>query len=573
MGHDSRTTRRRLLAQAGAAGLTAASAGGLVPLLRADSARAAPSAATPAWLHERVLELEAFGGRPSASPSHAAYNELVKEQLVAAGVMDVRDEPLAIDRWFLPAEDAMTRAAGGRNPWHANAEGSGVMLETLDASGATARRWKVANYVPYSGSTGPGGVEGRAVVISANVMSALPFDPTRATRNILERLAGAGGVRDKIVVFDASMLPLTLAISFATSWSRYDPDGELRRNEPYRRPWISQVVAPFNQLVMLTRLHAAGMVVVLADQPWDLARGSYYPYGSYYDGVDQLQDCPGVFLDRDEGRAFKAALQGTDHRVRLTLDARVERANLNVVTGTIPGATDRETIILNSHTDGPSAFEDNGPIAIVALARRFAAMRREQRPRTMHIAMTAHFRSELASKSFIAQHDHDWIERCVACLTLEHLGAKEWIVNPQTGVFEPTGKLEVGSMMLVESTPLRREVEAMLRHADLRRHFVQHRYIPDPESVRLDGSGRKLGISYTGEGVELARIGIPAMNYATGPTYLLSGTQTSDKHDYELFSRQVDAFAWLIDRCMTAPASALRSPLVRAQRRLHLRKL
>lgn len=59
---------------------------------------------------------------------------------------------------------------------------------------------------------------------------------------------------------------------------------------------------------------------------------------------------------------------------------------LRQLTAVLPGSRD-ECIIVNTHTDGPSAFEENLSVAAAAMARRFASLPPGKRPaRTLSFA-------------------------------------------------------------------------------------------------------------------------------------------------------------------------------------------
>src|SRR5262249_55089042 len=106
---------------------------------------------------------------------------------------------------------------------------------------------------------------------------------------------------------------------------------------------------------------------------------------------------PGAFLGADEGRQLTDAIAaGQQPTGRIIVRARVKPVVTSSIQATIPGAS-AERIVIDSHTDGTNAVEDNGPIAMVAMARYLAALPIECRPRTIQLAFSpAHFYQRVA---------------------------------------------------------------------------------------------------------------------------------------------------------------------------------
>ena len=91
--------------------------------------------------------------------------------------------------------------------------------------------------------------------------------------------------------------------------------------------------------------------------------------------MDQLQSfiarcgtVPILWVGAQTGAVLKAqAAAGA--RVRLTLHASLHpNTSVHTLRGVLPGATE-EVVILNTHTDGLNASEENGGIAVVSLTR------------------------------------------------------------------------------------------------------------------------------------------------------------------------------------------------------------
>ena len=195
---NSELSRRELIARAGAGGLAAAGilSDPLGPLARPASHAGSYERLHGGWvpsprhLRHWVAELESFGSRPSGSPSHRAYNRLMAHRYRQAGVREVHLESITVPRWHLPAEDRATHRHQGHNRWHPGGPGSGVSLETIDLSGRASRRWRVANYIPYSGLAPNPGVSAPVALLSQDALAVATSDPARAIS-----LGGVAGAR------------------------------------------------------------------------------------------------------------------------------------------------------------------------------------------------------------------------------------------------------------------------------------------------------------------------------------------------------------------------------------------
>jgi hypothetical protein len=168
----------------------------------------------------------------------------------------------------------------------------------------------------------------------------------------------------------------------------------------------------------------------------------------------------------------------------------------------LPGQTD-ETIIINTHTDGCNANEENGFFGVVALARYFAGRPPGDRRRTLVFLMTAgHFGHGYfrGTADWIQTHD-DVMKRAVACVTIEHLGALGWIDDPAANVYKPTGQGEWAPAY----TPLRPEADVFLSAA---------------QGTDATNIYAAVADTYAGEGQAFHRAGIPCISYIPTPQYL-----------------------------------------------------
>jgi hypothetical protein len=510
-GAGHRMTRRRLL-ELGAASIAA---GGVLPraAARADStawpsamlrARDARSIAHGQFMPAGQLldwhrELDALGLRATGSAVHERYIDTLHERLTRAGVGQLRFESLPHRRWLAET-------------WS---------LEV--AVGGTFERTGTASYIPYSGSTPPGGVSGPLVAID-------PSSPP-APRSL----------RGKIALFSLPLTSLTYAGFGAAAYRRYDPRGLLHPGGVYARAWLS-IGTLIGMLDTLVAAEAAACICVL-DLPADAAHGAYYPY----DGV--IRPVPGVFVDSAIGARLHA-VAATGATARLVLRSQTRTVQTRNLVGVIQGAGD-EVMLLHSHTDGPNAIEDNGPNAIVAISQYLTRLPRHALPRTVMVLLTTgHFAGGAGVEAFVRRHRSGILRRTAGALTLEHLGAREW--NPQPdGRSRLTGQLEPASIFCPESSALVDAAATALRAAR-----------DDPGSVLRPltaAPGSPDGRGWPAEGTQLWTMGaVPTANYITGPTYLLNwGIPTVDKLDVGRMRAEAIAFTGMLLALSRQPRSRL----------------
>src|SRR6185369_10090389 len=143
-------------------------------------------------------------------------------------------------------------------------------LDLID--GAQAGPVRTASYIPYSGQTGAGGVEGPLVYIAPGAT---------VPRNSLV---------GKIAVFDVPLTVITIGAFelFEYEGRRYDPAAQLDPSTVYKRPYLNTIIPVLDKL---RNGGAAGAIGIL-DYPSDGADGSYFPYDGNIRGV------PGLYVDR-----------------------------------------------------------------------------------------------------------------------------------------------------------------------------------------------------------------------------------------------------------------------------------
>jgi hypothetical protein len=229
---------------------------------------------------------------------------------------------------------------------------------------------------------------------------------------------------------DAPIAPLTSGSLDPLLTYRYDPDHSIQETGDYKRAWTTLASIP--RLDPFKAAGAAGVVFALDASPAN-ARGQYTPF------IWGYADLPALIVDRPTGAKLRAQAIGVP-KARLVLTASLDNTKSDSLVATLPGATD-EVLVVNTHTDGQNAFEENAGIACVALAKHFAAMPKSARLRTLVFScVTGHFSGggQPQTQGFIDDHP-DVIAKSAAAITIEHFGCQEW--NDDSSGYHRTGQV------------------------------------------------------------------------------------------------------------------------------------
>ncbi len=209
---------------------------------------------------------------------------------------------------------------------------------------------------------------------------------------------------------------------------------------------------------------------------------------------------------------------------------------------TLPGASSDEVIIVNTHTDGPNATEENGAIGILALMKYFSKIPKSERKRTIVCPLTTgHFAGPwVPSIRGVISKYPELFRKAVAGVTVEHLGCREWMDDAALH-YRDTGRAE-WSVAITPSKPM----------ADLLIEALQG-------SHDRAGVVNPVGGGFLGEGSSLSRAGVPTIGYIPQPNYLLAGPGNGciEKLSAELMHSQIQVFAKLIHRIDAMSAAQL----------------
>lgn len=443
---------------------TTAAAAGLAPqFFTVDAAQTLDSRLLPSvdevWGWQTWMAK--LGPKYTGNKAHTTFVEFLAKELAAAGLQVTRD------RHTLPMWEARRAAVVVRAP------------------GGSAVDVPIASYYPYSGRTDREGVTGE--ILDLGKVSA--FD-----REFKWQLpAGAAG---KVALIDYE-IPLMPYEEWWRPLGFYTQDTKFPN--AVNGTWATR--AP-----LLADLKKAGVRAVIFNHVSlsnEHAANLYAPFGR------ALQDVPAVWVGAESGKRLRqaAAAKGTV-TVRLEADVTNDTPT-DTLLATLPGQSADEVIIVNTHTDGPNATEENGALGLLAMAKYFSRRPASTRRRTLvFVATTGHFAGAYVPgiRSVVEKHP-DLIQKAVGAVTVEHLGCREWL--DVRGVYKATGLTELTLVITEFDSTARVMLDAWAGSADRRSAIVT----PTPKG------------GFNGEGGALSRAGIPTIGYIPIPSYLLAGPE------------------------------------------------
>lgn len=548
-------SRRGFLAGAGAT-VGAWAGASLLPNWTADAAPPGMPSMDEVWRWQH--ELVGFGTRYTGSAGHAKFTDWLHEQFAAVPGFRLHTDRLTFHRWL--AHD-----------WSLSIEQDA----TLGRSGPVP----VSYYYPYSGTTGPRGVTGRLVDLGTYT-PAVPGTPgTGYTPEFWLPAKGAIAL--------VRVPPSTFSMaSGQTATGGYQRGRTSQQAAAGYEQYAAVVTNPaFNGIFAAVPLLDAknagvrGVVVAWTGMSDAQVHNQYNPFITPYPNsagrpVPGDPGCPALWVGDRTGQALERSARGGTPTVTLKLTASITpHAATETVWGMLPGAGSdhRKSLIVNTHTDGPNATEENGALGMLALARYFA---NKQRRRDLYFAMvTGHFqlpqfikpiptpRPEVgsdATSAWMAAHPAIY-QHALAGLTVEHLGCTMW-TDDSSGHYAATGGYEWGTTYAAQksgsTSATNLEQQAYLAAV---RAVNAHGNVDRPVVTVLPGAVPL----YLGEGAPLYAGGLGTVSLVPLPSYLLQAGDRAhprlldlDKLDKRLAYGQILSFARTITTLDRAPASA-----------------
>ncbi|WCB95132.1 hypothetical protein DSM104299_03874 [Baekduia alba] len=503
---------RQAGARAAGAALLATFALTAAPTAHATTTTACPptsSLASAATLRTLNAAEWKFGARPTGSVAHEQFVDWLEARLRRIPGVRLREQRFTIRRW--------------------TAQTSTLQLRVGDRAVALP----VAGPVPSSGATGAAGVTAPLVVVADDA----PISAATAAGKIVVREAPRGSV------------PLNVFANPLLSWAEYDPTHMIDQAGTYQGDFMNYDKR-LQDMQDADRAGAAGIVFLK-----DLPRAQIVGHDEPYEGL--AYKTPGLWLGSDESKAIRDALAGGGQpQATITLRATTRPVTTRTLLATIPGAS-QQRLVIDSHTDGTNAVEDNGPIAMLTMARYFAGLPRGCRAKTIELAFsTAHFYQRVkgpdvhvrdgGSEQVAEQLDRDYDKGTVdAVVVLEHLGALEYAVQPRPDgigmTLRRTGKPELALVGVSDSPKLVSAVQDEVRRYDLRRTALL-------KGADAPGDHVPVHCSFGGEGTPYNRHLLPTVATIAAPQTLYDPGWGLEGIDFGLMRRQVLAYTSLLRR-------------------------
>jgi hypothetical protein len=470
-----------------------------------------------AQLRRQNAFLARLGVRPTGSRAQGAYINWILARLRQINGVRITEQHFTINRWT-DRSQALSMRVGGRTT-------------TLP----------IAAPVPYGRPTGRRGETAPLVEIPDSE----PITAANAAGRIVVRPAPAGVVPN----YDF-LLPVV-------SWGTYDPNHTIDPNGSFAGDFIN-----YNARVIDLRAAAAagakGLLFV-KDLPRAQLKNHYEPYEGTAWGV------PAVFLGADQGQAITEALAtGKPVTGHIVVRAGVRRISTPTVIATLPGQSPQR-IVIDSHTDGTNAVEDNGPIAMVDMARYFAHRSLACRPRTFQFVFpTAHFYQRVASPTMryggagviAAQLDKDYDQGTVSSVvTIEHLGAIDYEPVPRGGgrpgeVLRPNGLRAIQFIAITPSPSLVSAVSDVVTHYDMQRTIML-------QGSDAPGATTPSHCNFGGEGTPYNVHLLPTIGIIAAPQSLYDPTFGMAGIDFNVMHSEVLGFTDLLNRLGPMSQSAV----------------
>lgn len=551
-------SRRSFLQAAAGASALALASRGLSGGAAFAAAGAMPGMPSAAQVWDWQEKLVGFGTRYTGSAGHVGFVDWLAQEFAAVPGFRLSTDRLTFNRWLardytLSVEQASTAGPSGPVP--------------------------LTYYYPYSATTGTTGVSGPLVDLGTYT-PAVPG--TAGTGYTSEFWAPAAG---KIALVRAAPSTFPLA-SGQTATGGYEPGRTSQEAAADYETYAAVVTNPawqgiFDAIPLLDARNAGvlGVVCAWSGMPDEEVANQYNPFITPYPASSGLATpgdpgCPAVWVGETTGHdlAGAAATGQATATLSLTADITVAAAT-ETVWGVLEGSGNTgESIIINTHTDGPNATEENGALGLLALAKYLA---RQPRNRDLYfVLVTGHFqlpqftrpipnaRPEVGSDAtsvWLTDHP-DIYPHAVAGLTVEHLGCTRWGNDPATGAYGPTGGFEWGATYTMQRqgslAPVNLEEQAYLAAI---RNVNRDGYANTPVGTLRPGAVPL----YLGEGAPLYAAGLGTVSLIPAPPYLLQAGNPQhpdllnlDQLDKNLIYVQILTFARTIQALDQAPSSA-----------------
>ncbi|KAK7053833.1 hypothetical protein R3P38DRAFT_2852415 [Favolaschia claudopus] len=309
---------------------------------------------------------------------------------------------------------------------------------------------RTTGYWPYSGNSGLEGVT--APVIDSGTLGLLPNQNVDPNSLSIPAVPPAGA----IMFFDNP------SPTHNYSQPGYGLLGTSRNIRASAIPELGNLTNPHWQATKtlnFTSLRAMGIRAAISS--WvhtsdEDAALQFLPNDGPVGGDNALYDVPTLYVGNSTGEMIRGLIRENQIvSATVVLYAPSYSAPTQTVLGHLSGtANTTDTIIIYTHSDGPSIVEENGPIILLAMAEYFA-----QHIPTINldfVITTGHFSGHRLNESLWMEQRPDIVANAKFAIACEHFGAMEWkdqvSANKSTPpVYKATGKLEPMWTMANES--------------------------------------------------------------------------------------------------------------------------
>jgi len=288
---------------------------------------------------------------------------------------------------------------------------------------------------PYSGNTGLSGVTGEAWDAGTFALDPTTGAPVASSLNLT-------GVKEGSVVFYFNP-PQTANTSepneSIAGTGRNIPLSDIPELGNQTNAHVSSKALNFTKLEELKVAATIGAWTGLSDEEVAL---QWRPESSLK--TNETQNVPSLFVGQSTGETLHELMtSGQVANLSVLLDAPSFDAPTYTLIAKLPGTgATNDSLLLYTHSDGPSCIEENGGFTILTMLEYFAA-----HPLSLNIEVvieTGHMASGLLNESAWMGQRPDIMENARAALMIEHLGAKQYKDVWENGVpvYQYTGKTE-----------------------------------------------------------------------------------------------------------------------------------
>lgn len=462
------------------------------------------------WALEK--KLDGYGLRATGNPAHQDYVAWLQSQLQAIPGLELETSDYPIQRWT----------------------GLAASLE-VGASMALTLPLPISGVVPYSLPTSASGIGAPLVYLPAGA------------EITAETVAG------KIVLRDVDITGQPQAALAAVAWWIYDPALSFARRLGGTMHNAQGVTG--KDMEAAQTAGAAGLIF-LHDFPRHQVLDLYRPY----DGVHWT--LPALQVGADEAARLRELATAGGY-ARLKISARVEPATTRMLVATLAGQAE-DALVIESHTDGTNALWDNGPLAMLAMARYFGQFERQCRARPLKFVFTtAHLYQELvppwrsgSANVYAQQMNRDYAAgKATAAIVIEHLGARKYDVVPRSNggpgqELVLSDQHELNTFFVTESAGLLTSLLQQVQKHDLRESLALR-------GTGLPGAHLPISDSFGGEGNPYIQRLLPTLAFITAPLTLFTPAYGLEGINPDLLYTQTLLFADLVQALSQLPREAI----------------